>query len=409
MMKRIFCHIPALLAWTLLAITACQEKPGPGLQPDPDPVPPAEIALQSSPSISFASGGGNEKLLFTANRDWTVSTDADWLQLSPASGKASDKQTAVTVTCGANPDSKKRSAKVTVSAGDKTQAVSVEQAEGAPAFVPLTGLKISPESAVMHPGETLQLTLIYEPENATDKQVRWLTDFSGVEVSQDGLVTAILKGETRVRAVSDAFQLQAVCRISVEPVPPTAVDIGLPVKWSNLNVLADKPHDFNHHYAWGETEYRSKAFRWDDYKWWSDNAITKYNGKDKKVLLDQEDDAAFHVYGDGWKTPTKSDFEALLATRNDSNYKWEWTIVDTYYRGWKITWLKNGNSIYLTSGGVTSEGIVGGQFTWGFYWSSERVAEDETQAYYLFFDEDTIEIRQTNRSYGHEVRPVYVK
>ena len=408
-MNRAFRHASVLLTWTLLAMTACTEKPTPepDPKPEPDPVPPAaEIVLKSSSSISFAKDGGKEQLLFTANRDWTVTADADWLQLSPASGKASDKEAAVTVSCGSNPDSNKRSAKVTVSAGDKTQAVTVTQAEGAPAFVAVTGLKLSSESAVMLPGETLQLTVTFEPENATNKNVQWRSfDPDVATVSQDGLVTAIQKGEAKVRAEDDNHQHMAFCQITVKLLPPTPVDLGLPVKWGSFNLQVDEPQEFHFHYAWGEPGYQKKSFTWDDYKWWSDGAITKYNKKDGKVLVEQEDDAAFYEYGDGWRIPTKSDFEKLLATRTNPDYKWEWTSPG----GWKITCLKNGNSIFLPAGGSTSSNTVGGQFAMGFYWSSERVAEDETQAYYLYFDEETVEIRKGKRCYGFELRAVYVK
>ena len=83
--------------------------------------------------------------------------------------------------------------------------------------------------------------------------------------------------------------------------------------------------------------------------------------------------------------------------------------MEGIYRGWKITYLKNGNSIFLPAGGITSENICAGQFSWGYYWSSERLAGDETQAYVLYFDEQTVEIRQRPRQHGCELRAVCVK
>ena len=409
-MKRSISLFSSLLTCAFLALTGCQEKPVPEPEPDPEPELKVKIVLEGSDSIELPADGGNKTIRFTVNHDWTAKADAQWIQLSQTSGEASEEPASLNIGSTGNSGSEPRSGNVTIAAGDKTQVVKVTQGVRPPDPVRVTGVKITPKTAVMIPGETLQLTVVFEPENATDKSYRWLnynTDL--VNVSEDGLVTAIKRGVATLIVVTNDGSCVSTCEITVKALPPTPVDLGLNVKWGSHNLLVMDPWRFAYEYAWGETEWKSKRFEWADYKWWSDGAISKYNKTDGKVQMDQEDDAAFTEFGEGWKIPTKTDFEKLLATRTDSGYKWEWTAMADIYKGWKITYLKNGNYIFLPAGGSSSGNISAGQFSWGCYWSSDRVADDETKAYYLYFDEETVEIRQQKRYFGFEVRAVYVK
>ena len=405
---RAFSSILVLLAVALPAMTGCQEKPEPG--PGPEPESQVKIVLEGSDSIELPADGGYKTIRFTVNHDWTVTADAKWIHLSPTGGTASEQPASVNVGSVGNSGAEPRSGNVTITAGDKTRVIKVTQGVRPPDPVHVTGVKVSPESAVMLPGETLQLTAVVEPENAANKNYRWMCyQYNVVSVSEDGLVTALEKGEAKVMALTEDQSRVASCQITVKALPPTAVDLGLNVKWGSFNLSVTDPWAFAFHYSWGQPVYKNKRYSLDDYMWWSDGAFSKYNKKDGKVLVDQEDDAAFNDFGEGWRIPTKTDFENLLATRSNSGYKWEWSIMEGIYRGWKITYLKNGNSIFLPAGGITSENICAGQFSWGYYWSSERLAGDETQAYVLYFDEQTVEIRQRPRQHGCELRAVCVK
>ena len=403
---RAFSSILVLLACALPALTGCQEKP----EPAPEPESQVKIVLEGSDSVELPANGGYKTIRFTVNHDWTAKADASWIHLSQTSGTASEEPASVNIGSVGNSGAEPRSGNVTITAGDKTQVVKVTQGVRPPDPVHVTGIKVSPPTAVMLPGETLQLTAVVEPENAANKNYRWLCYQSDLlSVSEDGLVTALKKGEATVIALTADQGRTSTCKITIKALPPTPVDLGLDVKWGSFNLSVMESWRFGSHYAWGEPEYTSKRYEWADYKWWSDGAVSKYNKKDGKVLVDQEDDVAFNEFGEGWRIPTKTDFEKLLATRTNTGYKWEWITMNDYYKGWKITYLKNGNSIFLPAGGSTSSNITGGQFAWGFYWSSERVADNETEAYYLYFEEDIVEIRQNRRCYGYNMRAVYRK
>lgn len=147
---------------------------------------------------------------------------------------------------------------------------------------------------------------------------------------------------------------------SGEPAVTTAssgmVDLGLSVKWATCNVGARSPEEFGHYYAWGETAPKT-SYSWLDYKWSKQTSMTvftKYCGNpgygldsysDTKTRLDPEDDAARVNLGEGWRMPTEKEIKEL-----EEKCIWEWTELNNV-KGFKVTSLKNGNSIFLPAAG----------------------------------------------------------
>lgn len=74
--------------------------------------------------------------------------------------------------------------------------------------VHISGVKIGgvDNSAVtLTVGNTLQLTAIVTPDNTAEKEVNWVSENSEVAtVTEAGLVTAVAKGSTMIRVVSEA-------------------------------------------------------------------------------------------------------------------------------------------------------------------------------------------------------------
>lgn len=99
------------------------------------------------------------------------------------------------------------------------------------------------------------------------------------------------------------------------------VEIG-GTKWATMNVGATTVTDTGLYFAWGENigyTIQQKRFTVHDYKYsYSDsnnpNTIiyTKYNNTDNSIELCPEDDGASHYWGNGWRMPTKKDFEELF-------------------------------------------------------------------------------------------------
>lgn len=209
------------------------------------------------------------------------------------------------------------------------------------------------------------------------------------------------------------------------------VDLGLSVKWASNNIGAQKPWDYGDYFAWGETDTyyetgyaQSSSPRWKDgktsgYNWSSykfgegadhmQKHLTKYNFDEKcgvvddKYILDLEDDAAYKYLGEGWRMPTKSEFEELIK-------ECSWTKSILYgVNGFKVTSKKNGykgNSIFLPAAGHRSGKsiYVGGSFS---YWSNTLCSRSNpSYAYGLTFDSSDINVNSLSRCVGGTVRPV---
>ena len=70
------------------------------------------------------------------------------------------------------------------------------------AFVPVTGVSVSPTTRTLEVGGTQQLTATVFPTGATNKLLTWSSNSASVFVSQSGLVTAISPGPATVTATT---------------------------------------------------------------------------------------------------------------------------------------------------------------------------------------------------------------
>ena len=182
------------------------------------------------------------------------------------------------------------------------------------------------------------------------------------------------------------------------------VDLGLSVMWANLNVGASAFSDLGDTYSWGETNepigYDSNGWKWK--KYYLDEV---FHTADYKTALEESDDVA-HISGGGkWRMPSKSEMEELIATRTNPDYKWWYANGENApYCGWSITYLVNGNSIFLPTGGKEDDPFL---YLMGYYWTATRYAEDMDYAWYFDFDNHFASIHTNHRSMKMAVRPVY--
>ena len=95
------------------------------------------IFTLSDQQLNAETAGVEKTIEFESNADWTASSDASWLTVTPASGKASDAKVSITIKAEKNTLAKTRNAKVSVSAGSKSAVITVSQ-EAAPAYVKVT-------------------------------------------------------------------------------------------------------------------------------------------------------------------------------------------------------------------------------------------------------------------------------
>lgn len=187
-----------------------------------------------------------------------------------------------------------------------------------------------------------------------------------------------------------------------------AVDLGLSVKWSNVNLGASVPEETGQFYAWGET--RSKeTFTDENYRFFSNGTsnIHKYNNTmlyafsehqiDNKTVLDPEDDAATMELRGRWRIPTEEEWNELK-----NNCKVEWTTVGNV-TGALFTG-KTGNSIFIrgyNEGFSHPDGALHGK-----YWTSSLSEDIPIYAKLININDLTIKSSQATRFWGYNIRPV---
>ena len=194
---------------------------------------------------------------------------------------------------------------------------------------------------------------------------------------------------------------------AVEPeVELTPVDLGLSVKWANLNLGSKSPEAYGDYYAWGETETKTE-YNWSTYKWanGSINSLTKYNTEsdygvvDNNSTLEAEDDVASVRLGDLWRMPTEDEWREL---RNKCT--WTWTSVNDV-EGYQVS-NSNGVSIFLPTGGSRNYGSHNDAGSRGLYWSASVGTGYPGYAWSLAFDSKDF-FAYNYRYEGLSVRPVW--
>lgn len=214
------------------------------------------------------------------------------------------------------------------------------------------------------------------------------------------------------------------------PANAEAIDLGLSVKWANMNLGAESEKDLGDLYAWGEIT-PSKNYGWFNYehndyhpedpstlylsKYCFDRYGEKQDLKHGGVNLDKNDDAAYVQWGDGWRMPTFAEIEELVTKCKfefDENTKLV-TVTGP-----------NGNSIKISqcsiAVGVSTyiyDEEQGAAVTPGFWSSTLDTCNSFDAAYFRIRIEKKdgkwvvtpSALPRQNRCYGLPVRPVSVK
>ena len=195
------------------------------------------------------------------------------------------------------------------------------------------------------------------------------------------------------------------------------VDLGLPsgTLWATCNIGANNPEDYGNYYAWGETKPQpGTTYTWSSYKYAKGNndKLTKYCNKsdygnngftDYLPALQSIDDPSVANWGNGWRTPSKSQWDELFA--NTTN-KW---ATKNGVKGRLFTSKKNGKSFFLPSAGNRRDSELSYDGSYGYYWTCSLNSDYPYGAWNIYFNSDYCRVNYDNRSRGFSVRPVREK
>ena len=188
--------------------------------------------------------------------------------------------------------------------------------------------------------------------------------------------------------------------------PPEAVDLGLPsgTKWaaSNLNYTGQ-------FVAWGALSSRSASYcTWESYSFGMPDALTKYcfsadYGKDgytdeavlgrKLTELEQEDDIARQKWGEGWRIPSKKQWEELISNCEITK-KAKYIILRS---------KRNHNTIELPKEGYAYGSKNDTDLC--YYWSRTLHETLDNKAYCFLYNKKGF-ISDRDRAQGMSIRPV---
>ena len=187
-----------------------------------------------------------------------------------------------------------------------------------------------------------------------------------------------------------------------------AIDLGLPsgITWGDRNLDAFYVSDHGQYYQWGITDAVSNKAFWDNYKWSNSDGtkLNKYNSDDFLMILEEKDDpASANTDKDGWRTPTKEEW-------NELRTHCTWTLTERNgVPGYDVTSNANGKHIFIPiatkyigqNGEMTSDG--------GLYWASSRSLDGNP------YVADAVKVSSSAKAvdtplpryYGLMIRPVF--
>ena len=292
---------------------------------------------------------------------------------------------------------------VTTADGGKTSTAKVTVTK-APTGIKLdkTTLKIT-----MGKKETLKATI--SPSDASEINVNWASDNTSATVDSKGEITAVKPGKAIITVTTVVGSFKAQCEVTVLPIAPELVDMGLSVKWGSFNLGATKPEEYGSYYSWGETDPK-QVYTWSTYKWskaGSSSEFTKYistsSPSSTYTHLEKADDAAYVALGGKWRMPTAKEFDELK-----TNCTWTKKSINGV-AGYEAKSKKNGKTLFFPFAGMMVEDKLVSSKVDGNFWSSSLIngGSYSSQAVYLqVFSSETISTSGNSRCWGYSIRPV---
>ena len=148
------------------------------------------------------------------------------------------------------------------------------------------------------------------------------------------------------------------------------VDMGLSVKWANVNVGASIPEEYGNYYAWGETTEKS-SYSSDNYLY----STTQNLGNDYDIAGTPMDAAAMNM-GGGWRMPTRAEMQELLG---NCDVSW---VLQNGVKGYRFTSRLTGNTLFFPSAGVRHNSSL--NYTgFGASYPTSTMCDDGSSALYV--------------------------
>ena len=234
--------------------------------------------------------------------------------------------------------------------------------------------------------------LTFESEATTQDEPVVKTSTSNVSLLPNTMYNAFIPYYIKVQVASEEYQYWGYCNVGAfTPDEDGEFFMWGEVRGHRADFVPGNNEAFKNDFSlfqFDDERYNNifvdhEGFKWKNTPFISnpeDSTFSKYMLSDKITTLKVEDDAATRNWGEGWRMPTKDEFEKLLKSEKDLTFRRIGSGEFAYRRG-----------LFATT----------------HYWSSSIYADNESLAWSLSTDKKDVE---TDRRYkGYPIRPIYVK
>lgn len=233
-----------------------------------------------------------------------------------------------------------------------------------------------------------------------------------------GNILRKLCAKTMFEATKRAIQLGIISCLTLAALPaeakgpePTAVDLGLSVKWADRNLGADSPMSAGGFYAFGEI-FTKADYDWKTYSHCSEGNLFLQHDFGTECISGTECDAARVNLRGGWRMPTVKECEELVASTS-----FETVVKEGQYPAIVFT-AANGNSISFPVAGYMSLDRVVYENLECPYWTGDLYGEGGEEDGFVYYFNSPFYLAITNRpnyppavyegsgQLGFQIRPV---
>ncbi len=182
---------------------------------------------------------------------------------------------------------------------------------------------------------------------------------------------------------------------------PTAIDLGLSVKWANFNLGASSAAEYGGLYGWGDATGESTSDNDFDYGWYTDSEGNIRYLMNTHIGGNADFDLATAKLGKGWRLPTPKEIEELNQCTRTYVANYEGSGISGYM------FTSNGNSIFIPHAGFKSSPSA--QSTdvgiYGYIWSDSIAST--TAVRYKIMDGAFATANPAYKTRFSSIRPVY--
>lgn len=178
-----------------------------------------------------------------------------------------------------------------------------------------------------------------------------------------------------------------------------AVDLGLSVKWGNMNLGADSPSTCGGYYGWGDITGKLKSRYYREYA--VGNTSTNIAGNTKYDLVASR-------LGDKWKLPTQAQFDELKQCTWTFTRDYNGSGIGGYIINGKPGSGKEGNSIFMPRCGVQTISGTPQYFNVDAdFWTSECTSDNIYAFYVTLVTGPGVQKHSSYMNLQAPMRPIY--